>query len=242
MGRYLMSSGSVKKTRTSVFRELGLDTDLCTHGPPRASADPRTRAAEDDDRISVPSPAARAEDDLCARADSTTKSDGRDDCHTAQDTSYPDWDAPPPRRSSWYSKFTSAYSRPRRSTTAPESGATSPTSSTRRRLAMIALLVGVVLPSVKRHNARDMAEVTNAAEAGVVRRQDNISPVDACLRWSHQAAFLNGSVYIYGGQARTTAEQTTYTWSQLYQHPPHLHYSTTDNTVIAQIPTSSHLT
>lgn len=42
------------------------------------------------------------------------------------------------------------------------------------------------------------------------------SRTDVCLRWSHQSVLVNDTVYIYGGQAKTSAGQTTNTWSTLF--------------------------
>ncbi|KAK6821965.1 hypothetical protein PG987_014790 [Apiospora arundinis] len=38
------------------------------------------------------------------------------------------------------------------------------------------------------------------------------SPVDVCLRWAHQSAMVNGTIYIYGGQAKTEGGQKQNTW------------------------------
>lgn len=74
-------------------------------------------------------------------------------------------------------------------------------------------------------------------ESIVERREE--SPTRVCRRWAHQgespndiwvleenggmltygkAAQLNGTLYIYGGQAKTTEDQTTDTWSKLLKH------------------------
>ena len=40
------------------------------------------------------------------------------------------------------------------------------------------------------------------------------SPTDVCTRWSHQSAVVNGTLYIYGGQATTEPGQTQNKWSK----------------------------
>ena len=45
----------------------------------------------------------------------------------------------------------------------------------------------------------------------VVKRQN--SPTDICTRWSQQSAIVNGTLYIYGGQATQNAGQTSNTWN-----------------------------
>lgn len=43
------------------------------------------------------------------------------------------------------------------------------------------------------------------------RRQD--SPTDICFRWAQQSALVNGTLYLYGGQASTEEGQTQNTWN-----------------------------
>ncbi|KAF8538422.1 hypothetical protein BDD12DRAFT_741343 [Trichophaea hybrida] len=50
------------------------------------------------------------------------------------------------------------------------------------------------------------------AEGVRLERRDD-SPTDVCARWSHQTAVVGGTVYIYGGQAKTQASQKTNTWN-----------------------------
>jgi hypothetical protein len=37
---------------------------------------------------------------------------------------------------------------------------------------------------------------------------------DTCLRWSHQSAVVNGTLYMYGGRAKTDSNQASNTWSE----------------------------
>ncbi|KAF2101569.1 hypothetical protein NA57DRAFT_10793, partial [Rhizodiscina lignyota] len=43
-------------------------------------------------------------------------------------------------------------------------------------------------------------------------RRDN-SPTDVCKRWSHQSALVNGTLYIYGGRAIQSGDQTDNEWN-----------------------------
>lgn len=43
------------------------------------------------------------------------------------------------------------------------------------------------------------------------RRQD--SATDVCFRWAQQSALVNGTLYLYGGQASTQSGQTQNTWN-----------------------------
>ncbi|MCJ1412401.1 hypothetical protein MMC19_006495 [Ptychographa xylographoides] len=48
-------------------------------------------------------------------------------------------------------------------------------------------------------------------ETGVDKRQN--SPTDVCIRWAHQSQIVNGTIYIYGGQATQQEGQTQNTWN-----------------------------
>ncbi|RMX92424.1 hypothetical protein D0868_13417 [Hortaea werneckii] len=39
------------------------------------------------------------------------------------------------------------------------------------------------------------------------------SPTDVCFRWAQQSAIVNGTLYLYGGEATTQASQTANTWN-----------------------------
>jgi hypothetical protein len=39
------------------------------------------------------------------------------------------------------------------------------------------------------------------------------SPSDVCKRWSQQSALVNGTLYLYGGRATTSSDQTSKTWN-----------------------------
>jgi len=39
------------------------------------------------------------------------------------------------------------------------------------------------------------------------------SPSDVCKRWSQQSALVNGTLYLYGGRAITSSDQTSDTWN-----------------------------
>ena len=53
-----------------------------------------------------------------------------------------------------------------------------------------------------------------AIEGGILKR-DN-SPTDVCSRWSHQAAVVNGTIYVYGGRATNTSGQKSNTWTNAF--------------------------
>lgn len=121
----------------------------------------------------------------------------------------------------WYSKLVTG----RRSRIKTAGSATPPTMASLTRLSSVALLVAVVLPGFSYYNGREKVPLSGA-DAGVINR--NTKPVldmradsstAVCKRWSQQAAHLNGTLYLYGGQAKTSGDQTQNTWSMLMVPP-----------------------
>jgi hypothetical protein len=47
-----------------------------------------------------------------------------------------------------------------------------------------------------------------------LQKRDN-SPTNVCKRWSQQSAVVNGTLYLYGGRATLTPEQTNNEWSMI---------------------------
>lgn len=106
------------------------------------------------------------------------------------------------------------------------------------RVAILAFLVAIVIPGI-RNRGWDGSVPADGVGAGLIRRTDSMeelerrdnSPTDICTRWSHQSkpskprkkgnwltinigAIVNGTVYVYGGQAKTSASQSSNTWSK----------------------------
>ncbi|KAH6719053.1 hypothetical protein BKA61DRAFT_268821 [Leptodontidium sp. MPI-SDFR-AT-0119] len=120
---------------------------------------------------------------------------------------------------SWYSKLGKG-SRPliKSSATAPPGSF-----SSIPRVALIVFLIAVVVPGFRYSGGKDKV-VIGGADAGVIRTAELVdnastiegradSPTSTCTRWAHQIANVNGTVYIYGGQAKSTSGQTTDTWN-----------------------------
>lgn len=113
-----------------------------------------------------------------------------------------------PSLHSWYSKLTGTRTRPRIRTSA---GAPPQPVSSVHRLTLIALLIAIVFPACTFHNSRSKMDVSGA-DAGVLVRRET-SPIEVCTRWAHQVANVNGTLYIYGGQVKTDANQDEDTWN-----------------------------
>ncbi|KAL0936203.1 kelch domain-containing protein [Colletotrichum truncatum] len=215
---------NIKKGRKSVFKELGLDDDISDDELPATPTsqhghERKTSMASEKEfghPGSLASERYQTSNDGDGDGDGDRDGDGdgdTDERHTK--TGHREPNSQPQRRSStmqigkqsWYSKLATGYRRPRVKTA---SSAPPPTVSSLQRLAMIALMIAVLLPGFNYNGGRQ--KVGNGADAGVIRPRQ-ASSVDVCLRWSQQVAILNGTLYIYGGQARTEASQTTNTWN-----------------------------
>lgn len=92
---------------------------------------------------------------------------------------------------------------------------------------LLTLLLAIVLPSLTNSPYFKAGIGPIGAKAGTIPTshalhirslpdelvgRDN-SPANICTRWSQQTAVVNGTVYIYGGRAKTQASQTSNTWS-----------------------------
>jgi hypothetical protein len=79
---------------------------------------------------------------------------------------------------------------------------------------MLALLIAVVFPALTNHSGRSNMDISGA-DAGILIPRET-SPVDICTRWAHQAANVNGTLYIYGGEAKIEKGQEENTWNNYF--------------------------
>ncbi|KAL3427982.1 cell wall anchored protein [Phlyctema vagabunda] len=92
--------------------------------------------------------------------------------------------------------------------------------STMHRVALIAFLIALVVPGLL--PGKDNSNV-GTADAGVIPVanlvdngsliQSRQSATDVCTRWTQQTAIVNGTMYMYGGRAKTSSTQTSDTWN-----------------------------
>lgn len=54
-------------------------------------------------------------------------------------------------------------------------------------------------------------EIARRTDPDLSKRSD--SPTDICFRWAQQSAVVNGTLYLYGGEATTSPSQTSNTWN-----------------------------
>ncbi|KAI9718982.1 MAG: hypothetical protein M1828_006358 [Chrysothrix sp. TS-e1954] len=92
-----------------------------------------------------------------------------------------------------------------------------PGTSTRLPFGVMFLLLAIVLPLLHLNSgipspgasAAVIQAQARAPSADVVARQSD----DICVRWSQQSAMVNGTLYLYGGQASTQPQQEVDTWN-----------------------------
>ncbi|KAK1992882.1 hypothetical protein LX36DRAFT_554781, partial [Colletotrichum falcatum] len=224
----LSMASNIKKGRKSVFKELGLDADDdddfgggCASS---ATAHFQHSSRERKEPMSMGkefeqvSGMASRHGDASNYANDGDDDDDDDDDNDGEDrrsgTEQREDPGEPSRRNTsqfakhpWYAKLSQGYRRPRIKTA---SSAPPPTVSSLQRLGMIALLIAVILPAFSYNNGHQ--KIGSGADAGVIRPRDT-TPTDVCMRWAQQAALLNGTLYMYGGQAKTEASQTINTWN-----------------------------
>lgn len=97
------------------------------------------------------------------------------------------------------------------------------------RLSFVAVVIAIMIPVIHMSPSLHAGPAIIGAEAGPIAlksarhheleatkllpRQSN--PADTCLRWSQQSAVVNGTLYMYGGRAKTDSNQDSNTWSKL---------------------------
>ena len=95
------------------------------------------------------------------------------------------------------------------------------------RLLFLALVIVLVIPSLHTSPLKVDANPVRASRGDIERvriiergllppmaKRDD-SPTVVCKRWSQQSAVVNGTLYLYGGRAITSSDQTSNTWSML---------------------------
>ncbi|KAI7339573.1 kelch repeat protein [Hortaea werneckii] len=79
-------------------------------------------------------------------------------------------------------------------------------------LLFTALLIDLALMNVQSVQGKPLPkDLGKNASPDLAKRSD--SPTDVCFRWAQQSAIVNGTLYLYGGEATTQASQTSNTWN-----------------------------
>ncbi|TGJ84166.1 hypothetical protein E0Z10_g4612 [Xylaria hypoxylon] len=189
------TSSKIRKGRKSVFREIGLDED--DDGQENAENSAGRQSLEEK----------QSNETTRRRSDSASSAHERKGSVEEETTR---------EKSRWLSRLI-PEKRPK-----IKSAATAPPAPIGglHRFTLIAMLMAVVIPALGYNNGRQKVKA-NGADAGVIREpvvrgvlEDRAnSPTNVCKRWAGQSAVLNGTLYYYGGRAKTTDDQTTNTWT-----------------------------
>lgn len=191
-----------KPQRRSVFKELGLDDlEHTVYNGPEIIEHPLPLAVEKEQR-----------DVHVTRQGKVTFDDILKDI--PQRTDEPD--VKKHGNAAWLPKL-SRGARPmiKSSASAPPGGF--PTLS---RSAMLVCLIAVCVPSFQYYGSGKDKTVAGVADAtptmmkerGILDTRQN-SDTAVCTRWANQVANVNGTVYIYGGNAKQSSGQTSDTWN-----------------------------
>lgn len=201
--------GNIRKGRRSVFREIGLENEKFIHHERSASTSEATQLYTVDDEKTFgvitglqnetrTNARQRPRLDQQNSQDETKSHKRKSSSGTARLRRRQDSDPERP----WYQKLYKNEGRPR--VQAP-SGAPAAGGSGVSRFTMIALLIAIIIPAFSLSGVAQGRRAAGVAEAvPVVKREDSLT--DVCIRWAHQAAIVNGSVYIYGGQVRRKSD------------------------------------
>lgn len=104
----------------------------------------------------------------------------------------------------WYAKIATG-NRPR----VRAGSSTPPTSFQGLSKATMVVLALALIITISGPSSRDTAGL---ADAGPITKKAK-SPTDVCARWAAQTALLNGTLFIYGGEAKTSVDQVNDTWN-----------------------------
>lgn len=209
--------GNIKKGRKSIFTEVGLDDDS-DDGDTGTAAQHESREKR---QLSISEKEFGDVTDLAGERNTDEEVDRdhgheNDDgnAHEESEESRNDDRSPQPTRGAslranktpWYSKLGPRRPRIRASTSSP----VAPTTGI-HRVTMLVFIVAIVFPGISFRKGDGQVDI-GSADAGLIRPREE-SRTDVCTRWAHQAAQVNGTLYIYGGQAKTEANQELNTWN-----------------------------
>ncbi|KAL1847259.1 hypothetical protein Daus18300_013994 [Diaporthe australafricana] len=76
-------------------------------------------------------------------------------------------------------------------------------------VSMLALTLAVLIP----FTGKGQQDTVGVADAGPVMLTRADSPTDVCAKWAMQSTILNGTLYMYGGEAKTSLNQENDTWN-----------------------------
>lgn len=193
-------SGKIRKGRTFVFKEVGLDDDGSnTPLSPTSPFNAALPVGHSNGSRALLESRSRRSLQLEVKQDGDGPNTITGSSHRQRQDSMP---AQP-----WYTRFTKPNGRPR-----VKSASDAPPQAAFgfQRFAIISFIIAIVFPAFSFHSRRSKMDISGA-DAGLIRARD-ISP-EVCTRWAHQAASVNGTLYIYGGQSKLEEDQDQNTWN-----------------------------
>ncbi|KAJ4385400.1 hypothetical protein N0V93_009828 [Gnomoniopsis smithogilvyi] len=212
---------SIKKNRKSVFREVGLATEdtgaisprIVLQDPFEPEKEKRSHATAGLGLLNTKAGERGVTTPSTHGLGKTDDEDERspDSAGPPQPTGVPlaqsESSSPqsPTTKTPWYVKLTPTgrRTRVRVGSSAPPSPFLGVTTMT-----MLALAVAIIAPTLLGKGGQDAGGVVDAGP--ILKRADATS---MCARWAQQTALLNGTLYIYGGEAKSTIEQVNNTWN-----------------------------
>lgn len=202
--------GNIRKGRRSVFKETGLDDEFSSESKTSHSGSENEHelyTVNDERSFGVITGLQTERQDLAASKSESPqrlskeqkrreRSDSGGSATKLRRRQNSDPDQP------WYARLYKSDGRPRvqAASDAPPGGSTGVP-----RFTMIALLIAIIIPALSLSNSAEGRKGASVANAGPIGRRDD-SPTDVCIRWAHQAAHIDGKVYVYGGQAKAKSD------------------------------------
>lgn len=203
---FIMGGGNIRKGRRSVFKETGLDDEEHTSyhktSSSSSSNDHELYTVNDEKSFGIIT-GLRSELPSDPKPSSPTRESSDEQHKHKRNTSNGGTrlrrrqNSDPERP--WYAKLYKNEGRPR---VQSASGAPPGGGNGLARFTMIAMLIAIVIPAFNLRSSPAGGKSASIADAGPVMIKREDSPTDVCIRWAHQSAHLDGTIYVYGGQAR----------------------------------------
>lgn len=87
------------------------------------------------------------------------------------------------------------------------------------RCGALACILAAVVPLLQNNSVLGHASIIQPVSGSTIPKHDDVvmrrddSPTSVCFRWAQQSATVNGTLYLYGGQATTEPGQTENAWN-----------------------------
>lgn len=204
--------GNIRKGRRSVFKETGLGDECSSEAKTSHSGSENEHElyTVDDEKSFGVITGLRSERRTvsASKPESSQRQEPERKCESSGSTKLRRRQKSDPDQP-WYARLYKSDGRPRvpAASDAPPGGG-----SGLSRFTMIVLLIAIIIPALSLRSTADGRKAASVANANpILRRED--SPTDVCIRWAHQAAHVDGTIYIYGGQAKKDSSSESDNWN-----------------------------